>query len=236
MAAASGPWVETDAPAPSQCVWSQTKLEGEQLVIGALSAAPDFPDQLGLCSAWWQFCERPCCAWRRRRERLTVIDDQIGAPTGADLLADVTAHALRQAQHQPEDGGPVPPGCRRRNQLAWVCPVRDRSKPGVRRLRPPSRPSTVDPVPTTAFPTPARRPLNSRLATDRLRSGLQPDFAPVATGGGAHARRDPVTQSQTAFKYEITQRHHPCRRLWHPIASADAWPSASSCSRSTTSP
>ena len=39
------------------------------------------------------------------RERLTVIDDQVGAPTGADLLADMTAHALRAATSRPEVAG-----------------------------------------------------------------------------------------------------------------------------------
>ncbi len=39
------------------------------------------------------------------RDELTVIDDQIGAPTGADLLADVTAHALRTAEARPEVAG-----------------------------------------------------------------------------------------------------------------------------------
>jgi dTDP-4-dehydrorhamnose reductase len=38
----------------------------------------------------------------QERERLKVINDQIGAPTGADLLADVTAHALRNAIHQSD--------------------------------------------------------------------------------------------------------------------------------------
>ena len=41
----------------------------------------------------------------QERERLTVIDDQWGTPTGADLLADVTAHALRHLQQRPQDAG-----------------------------------------------------------------------------------------------------------------------------------
>ena len=41
----------------------------------------------------------------QERERLTVVDDQIGAPTGADLLADVTAHAIRMALQQAELSG-----------------------------------------------------------------------------------------------------------------------------------
>jgi arylamine N-acetyltransferase len=39
------------------------------------------------------------------RERLTVIADQLGAPTGAELIADVTAHALRAERADRSLGG-----------------------------------------------------------------------------------------------------------------------------------
>jgi dTDP-4-dehydrorhamnose reductase len=38
----------------------------------------------------------------QERDKLTVINDQIGAPTGADLLADITAHAIRQVFQQED--------------------------------------------------------------------------------------------------------------------------------------
>ena len=41
----------------------------------------------------------------RERESLDVINDQFGAPTGADLLADVTGHAIRQIRRGQSDGG-----------------------------------------------------------------------------------------------------------------------------------
>jgi dTDP-4-dehydrorhamnose reductase len=41
----------------------------------------------------------------QERDRLTVINDQFGVPTGAELLADVTAHALRSLQNQPQHAG-----------------------------------------------------------------------------------------------------------------------------------
>lgn len=41
----------------------------------------------------------------QEREQLSVINDQFGAPTGADLLADVTAHAIRHVQQHPEHLG-----------------------------------------------------------------------------------------------------------------------------------
>ncbi len=41
----------------------------------------------------------------QERDRLTIVDDQVGAPTGAELLADVTAHAIRMALQHPELNG-----------------------------------------------------------------------------------------------------------------------------------
>lgn len=48
---------------------------------------------------------KPCCAWPSERERLAVINDQWGAPTSAELLADITAHAIAHLQRHPQDGG-----------------------------------------------------------------------------------------------------------------------------------
>jgi dTDP-4-dehydrorhamnose reductase len=101
------------------------------------------------------------------REALAVIDDQIGAPTGADLLADITAHALRSAWQQPQLGGTyhaVAAG-----ETSWhgyasfVIEWARRQGLPVKVAA-----HAIEAVPTSAYPTPARRPLNSRLATDKL--------------------------------------------------------------------
>jgi dTDP-4-dehydrorhamnose reductase len=101
------------------------------------------------------------------RERLTVIDDQHGAPTGADLIADVTAHAIRSALQQPALAGIyhlVAAG-----ETTWhgyashvIAQARQLQPGGGLKV------SEIAPVPTTAFPTPAKRPLNSRLNTHKL--------------------------------------------------------------------
>ena len=91
-------------PAPLS-VYGATKLEGEQLIRAIRLPAPDLPHQLGLCARAAATSPRPCCGWPRERDSLNVIDDQIGAPTGADLLADVTAHAIRTARAAPEVSG-----------------------------------------------------------------------------------------------------------------------------------
>jgi dTDP-4-dehydrorhamnose reductase len=103
----------------------------------------------------------------KERERLSVIDDQRGAPTGAELIADVTAHAVRQVLRTGSGYG-----------LYHLAAAGETSWHGyasqvietVRRLQPELelKVQAIDPVPTSAFPTPARRPHNSRLATTKL--------------------------------------------------------------------
>ena len=99
----SRPWVETDVPAPLS-VYGRTKLEGEQLI--QQSGA----QHLILRTSWVYAARggnfaKTMLRLAQERERLTVIDDQWGAPTGADLLADVTAHAIRHLQQRPQDAG-----------------------------------------------------------------------------------------------------------------------------------
>ena len=105
------------------------------------------------------------------RERLTVIDDQHGAPTGADLIADVTAHAIRATLMQPALGGLyhlVASG-----QTTWhgyashVIAQARLTQPGLA-----LKVGEIAAVPTSAFPTPAQRPLNSRLATHKLQEAF----------------------------------------------------------------
>ena len=93
----------------------------------------------------------------QERDSLNVIDDQIGAPTGADLLADVTAHAIRSALQRPEVSGLyhlVAGG-----EISWhgyasyVIDFAARSGIDIK-----VAPDAIKPVPTSAFPTPAKRP------------------------------------------------------------------------------
>ncbi|MDZ7865157.1 dTDP-4-dehydrorhamnose reductase [Acidovorax sp.] len=163
----SRPWVETDAPAPLS-VYGRTKLEGEQLI--AQSGARHL-----ILRTSWVYAARggnfakTMLRLAQERERLTVIDDQWGAPTGADLLADVTAHAIRHLQQRPEDAGLyhlVAAGETNWNEYAkYVLAVAAKHPVAEKIIA-----KEVAPVPTSAFPTPAVRPHNSRLDTTKLRS------------------------------------------------------------------
>ena len=108
----------------------------------------------------------------QEREALSVINDQWGAPTGADLIADVTAHAVRHMSAHEGDGGLyhlVASG--ETNWHAYASHVIERAQS----LRPDQdwKVQSIAVVPTTAFPTPAARPLNSRLDTQKLQAAMQ---------------------------------------------------------------
>ncbi|MCL4771720.1 MAG: dTDP-4-dehydrorhamnose reductase [Burkholderiaceae bacterium] len=166
------PWVETDTPAPLS-VYGATKLEGEQRIQQSGC------QHLILRTSWVYAARggnfaKTMLRLGQERERLTVIDDQWGAPTGADLLADVTAHAIRHLQHRPQDGGLY--HCVAAGETTWhsyakfVLEHASKAQQAIKIIA-----KEVAPVPTSAFPTPATRPHNSRLATAKLQTtfGLQ---------------------------------------------------------------
>ncbi|MBJ2162716.1 dTDP-4-dehydrorhamnose reductase [Acidovorax sp. IB03] len=161
------PWVETDTPAPLS-VYGRTKLEGEQLV--QQSGAKHL-----ILRTSWVYAARggnfakTMLRLAQERERLTVIDDQWGAPTGAELLADVTAHAIRHLQQRPQDAGLyhlVAGGEVTWNGYAkFVIEHASKAQSAIKIIA-----KEIAPVPTSAFPTPAVRPHNSRLNTTKLQT------------------------------------------------------------------
>lgn len=166
-----------DAATAPLSVYGRTKLEGEQAILASGCRHLIFRTSWVYAARGGNFA-KTMLRLAQERERLTVIDDQWGAPTGADLIADVTAHAIRHVAHAPQDLGLyhlVASG-----ETCWHAYAQFVIET-ARGLRPelPLRVSEIAPVPTTAFPTPARRPLNSRLDTSRLqaRFGLRlPDW------------------------------------------------------------
>jgi dTDP-4-dehydrorhamnose reductase len=168
----SRPWVETDTPAPLS-VYGRTKLEGEQLI--AQSGAKHL-----ILRTSWVYAARggnfakTMLRLAQERERLTVIDDQWGAPTGADLLADVTAHAIQHLQQHPEHAGLY--HCVAAGETTWNAYAKYvLSRANIENSAIKIIAKEVAPVPTSAFPTPAARPHNSRLSTAKLQTtfGLQ---------------------------------------------------------------
>jgi len=166
-----------DAPTAPLSVYGRTKLEGERAIAEAGCRHLIFRTSWVYAARGGNFA-KTMLRLAQERERLTVIDDQWGAPTGADLIADVTAHAVRHVGHSPQDLGLyhlVASG-----ETCWHAYAQFVIET-ARGLRPelPIKATEIAPVPTSAFPTPAQRPLNSRLDTSRLqaRFGLRlPDW------------------------------------------------------------
>lgn len=158
-------WLETDVTAPLS-IYGATKREGEQAII-------DSGCQYLIFRTSWVYAARGAnfaktmLRLASERDRLTVINDQTGAPTGADLLADVTAHAIRTVQQRPELAGLyhlVASGETTWHEYARFV-INFARNAGVEIQ---VADEAIEPVLTTAFPTPAKRPLNSRLNTRKL--------------------------------------------------------------------
>lgn len=161
---------EGDATGPLS-VYGRTKLEGEQRIAAAHCRHLIFRTSWVYAARGGNFA-KTMLRLAQEREALSVINDQWGAPTGADLIADVTAHAVRHVSAHEGDGGLyhlVAAG--ETNWHAYASHVIERAKS----LRPDLgwKVQSIAAVPTTAFPTAAVRPLNSRLDTQKLQAAMQ---------------------------------------------------------------
>ncbi len=173
------PWQESDATAPLS-VYGTTKLEGEQLIQQSGCR------HLILRTSWVYGARggnfaKTMLRLAQERDSLNIIDDQFGAPTGADLIADVTAHAIRAARQRPELSGLyhlVAGG-----QTSWhgyanfVINFASRNGIDIK-----VAPDAIKAVPSSAFPTPAKRPHNSRMDTTKLRNTFDMHLPTWETG------------------------------------------------------
>lgn len=166
----SAPWQEDAAPAPLN-VYGRTKLEGEQLIAASGCRHLVFRTSWVYGARGGNFA-KTMLRLAREKESLSVIDDQIGAPTGADLLADITAHAVRQVLPPTGHDFLTQPGVYHlaaAGETSWHGYARfvlEAAQAAGVALR--ATADRVLPVATSAYPTPAKRPLNSRLDTRKL--------------------------------------------------------------------
>ena len=165
------PWREGDATDPLS-VYGQTKLEGEQAIAASGCKHLIFRTSWVYAARGGNFA-KTMLRLAGERERLTVIDDQHGAPTGADLIADVTAHALVHAMIDPAAGLSGIYHLVAAGETSWHG-YASHVIAQARQIQPVLALKVTDiaPVPTSAFPTPATRPLNSRLSTHKLQQAF----------------------------------------------------------------
>ena len=161
------PWLETSSTGPLN-VYGATKLEGEEFIHQSGCNHLIFRTSWVYGARGGNFA-KTMLRLAGERDSLSIINDQIGAPTGADLLADITAHAIRSVQFKPELSGIYHLAAA--GETSWhgyaSFVIDFAQKNGVSMW---ITPEDVLPVPTSAFPTPAKRPLNSRLDTSKFRN------------------------------------------------------------------
>ncbi len=171
---------DEDAPTAPLSVYGRTKLEGEDRIRASGCR------HLILRTSWVYAARggnfaRTMLRLAGERDELKVIADQIGAPTGAELLADVTAHAALRLQTDPALAGTY--HCVAGGETSWhgyASLVIDWARRHGQAIR--VAPDAIRPIPTSAYPTPAQRPLNSRLSTQKLQQAFGLRLPPWQAG------------------------------------------------------
>jgi dTDP-4-dehydrorhamnose reductase len=161
----STPWLEDDVKGPLN-VYGSSKLAGEQAIQAACQRHLIFRTSwvYGLRGANFLLTMRRLM---RERPELKIVADQIGAPTWCRSLADATAQVLAQVA-TPLRGAdkPLPWGVYHMTnggETSWQGFAQ-----AILDLDAPETPARLLPIPSSDYPTPARRPLNSRLNNDKL--------------------------------------------------------------------
>ena len=161
------PWLETDATGPLN-VYGRSKLAGEQGIAKQGARHVIFRTSWVYGTEGGNFA-KTMLRLAQERDKMAVINDQFGAPTGADLLADITALCLQQAQALSGTYHLAAAGETTWHAYAeYVLQTAKRLKPEIE-----YEVKEVAAVPTSEFPTPAQRPLNSRLNCSKLQNALQ---------------------------------------------------------------
>lgn len=170
------PWREEDAPNPLS-IYGKTKLEGEQRILAATRRAYILRTSWVYSAHGHNFLKTILRA-ARSNDTLAVVDDQIGAPTGSELIASVTREVIEQradvatgVYHLAASGFA--------SWFDYATHVIERARqlPGSHlKVR------TVNPTKTTDRPSAAARPLNSRLDTSKLSAALGLSLPPWQEG------------------------------------------------------
>lgn len=163
---------DEDDPTGPLSVYGASKLAGEQAIRAICTRHIIFRTSWVFGVRGGNFA-KTMLKLAQTKDELSVISDQIGAPTGADLIADVTALALQTIKHNPSEVAALSGlfhlvASGQTSWYAYAKYVLQQAKNQGLTLK--VEPESIKPIPSSAYPTAATRPLNSRLATGKLES------------------------------------------------------------------
>lgn len=166
-------WIESDLAEP-QNFYGQTKRDGELALEQSGAAFINFRTSWVYASRGHNFIKTMLKLAKNRAE-LNIIADQIGAPTGAALIADVTAQTLKYwsqltvSRHHTLYGHYHLAASGETSWYDYAQFIFQFARNQGQTLMV----ETVNPITTADYPTPAKRPLNSRLNTDKLKHAFK---------------------------------------------------------------
>ncbi|XKF16902.1 dTDP-4-dehydrorhamnose reductase [Halomonas sp. BLK-85] len=173
------PWQE-DSPTGPLSVYGQTKLEGDDAVVNSGCQHLIFRTSWVYAARGNNFM-KTMLRLGREREALNIVNDQIGAPTPARLIAQVTAlatspHSSLLSSPQGAHASPAHSAIYHlapRGETSWhgfASEIFKQAREQGEALA--ITPENTGGIPTAEYPTPAQRPLNSRMALDKLENAL----------------------------------------------------------------
>lgn len=188
--AKDGAYLEDDLPAPLH-VYGASKLMGEQAVLGACERAM-VARVTWLFSPYGQNFVQIMLRLARSQPVVKVVDDQRARPTAS---GDVAAFVLSQAGRLAN----APAGAPEWGRLHLVSPTAaTRLQMAQALFELAGLNPTLEPVPTSAFPTPARRALNAELDTTRLKTVFGVELTPWRDALAQVVARMDLTQGAAA--------------------------------------
>ena len=159
------PFVETDATEPLN-TYGKTKLQGEKNIQASGCLHLIFRTSWVYSANGNNFI-KTILRLAQQRDKLTVVNDQIGSPTGAELIADITALALLMTKHKPEISGLY--HLTASGSTSWYEFAKYILESAESANLPLKIKSTaLQPIASSDFPSAAQRPFNSRLSSLKL--------------------------------------------------------------------
>ena len=169
------PWLE-DSPTAPQNTYGQTKLAGDQAIMASGCEYLIFRTSWVYSARGHNFM-KTMLNLAKERENLSIVNDQIGAPTPARLIAQVTALSVAHEHQTQQTLFRIPVGLYHlspRGKTSWQG-FAEATFAQARTLGVSLAIQEVKGIPSSDYPTPAKRPLNSRMNLQKLEAvlGLQ---------------------------------------------------------------